>query len=199
MLRVGLTGGIGSGKTTVSEIFHSLDVPVIDTDEIAREIASVDGPAYSSIVNSFGSSILNQDGSINRRKLAEIVFNSHQDKHKLEQILHPLIWLLTEQKIQQLESAYCIIVVPLLFEGQHQQRFNAIIVVDADEQQQLSRVESRDRRSRNDILDIMSHQLSREQRLLKADYIINNTGDIRDLRQQVEALHATFQSLSTSA
>jgi len=192
MLRVGLTGGIGSGKSTVANLFKQLGVSVIDTDEIAHQISSPDGPAYPAIVEQFGADILSADNTINRKKLAGIVFNTKKRKQQLEAILHPLIWLIVEQQAQEASSPYCIIVVPLLIEGQHQKRFNNILVIDSDESLQIDRATSRDNRSEEDIQAIINNQVSREQRLASADHIIINNDNLSTLNAEVQKLHEEF-------
>jgi len=192
MFRVGLTGGIGSGKSTVANIFKQLGVSVIDTDDIAHQISSPDGPAYPAIIEQFGAGILSTDQTINRKKLADIVFNNVQKKQQLEAILHPLIWLIVEQQVQEASSPYCIIVVPLLIEGQHQKRFNSILVIDSDENLQIDRASSRDNRSKEDIQAIINNQVTREQRLASAEFIIVNNDDLNTLNIEIQKLHDDF-------
>ena len=192
MYRVGLTGGIGSGKSTVADLFKLLGISVIDTDLIAHEISLPDGPAYQSIIEQFGSDILNDDRTINRHKLARVIFSDKEKKQQLEATLHPLIWLIVEQQVQEASSAYCIIVVPLLVEGQHQKRFNSILVVDSDENQQIERVIDRDSRSKEDIQAIINNQVSREQRLAAANHVIDNNKDLDSLKTEVMKLHEIF-------
>lgn len=192
MFRVGLTGGIGSGKSTVANMFKQLGVSVIDTDEIAHQISLPDGPAYPAIVEQFGADILSANQTINRKKLAGVVFSDKEKKQQLEAILHPLIWLIVEQQAQEASSPYCIIVVPLLIEGQHQKRFNSILAIDSDESLQIDRVASRDSRSKGDIQAIINNQASREQRLASADYIIVNNDNLSTLSKEVHKLHEEF-------
>lgn len=196
MYRVGLTGGIGSGKSTVANIFSELGICVIDTDLIAHQIMSSDGPAYQPVIEQFGSEILNKDHSINRKKLASIVFNSAQEKQKLESILHPLIWLIVEQQVQQCHTPYCIVVVPLLFEGQNESRFDSVLVIDSPEEMQIQRVLERDKRSIDEIHRIMDNQLSRDERLKKADKIITNDSDPDKLTLDIKALHKEYLLLA---
>ncbi len=187
-----MTGGIGSGKSTVADLFKQLGISVIDTDDIAHQISSPDGPAYPAIVEQFGADILSADQTINRKKLASIVFNDKVRKQQLEAILHPLIWLIVEQQAQEASSPYCIIVVPLLIEGQHQKRFNSILVIDSDESLQIDRVISRDNRNEKDIQVIINNQASREQRLASADYIIVNNDNLSTLTTDVQKQHEEF-------
>lgn len=198
MYRVGLTGGIGSGKTTVANLFKKLGITIIDTDLISHQVSSPDGPAYSAIIEQFGPEVLNKDQSIDRRKLAHIIFNSEEKKKILENILHPLIWLIVEQQVQLSQSQYCIIVVPLLFEGDHQQRFDCTLVVDSTETMQISRVKKRDQRSEDEIRSIIQNQIPRQQRLEMADYVIVNNGDMGSLQRQVKTQHETFLAASSS-
>lgn len=198
MLRIGLTGGIGSGKSTVAEIFSALGVAVIDTDEIAHSLLHPDGAAYEKVVEIFGEQVLTPDQTIDRRKLARIVFNSEDKKKLLESILHPLIWLIVEQKISLINTSYCMIAVPLLIEGKHQHRFDRILVVMTEPDQQIARVIKRDNRSEEEIKAIINNQTSDANRLQAADDVIYNNDSRKNLIKQVEKLHAAYLRLSKS-
>ncbi len=192
MFRVGLTGGIGSGKSTVADLFAKQGVSIIDTDLIAHQITQPDGPAYQSIINTFGSDILSTDGTIDRKKLASIVFHSKEKKNLLESLLHPLIWVTVEQQVTLSESPYCIIVVPLLFEGKHQDRFNSTLLVHCPKEEQIKRVTKRDHRTADDIRAIMKNQISTDKKLEFSDRKINNTGSIDSLENEVKRLHKIY-------
>lgn len=192
MLRVGLTGGIGCGKTTVSNLFAELGVSIIDTDVIAHQITQPDGPAFQAVINTFGIDILSTDGTINRKQLANIIFNSEEKKKQLESLLHPLIWIIVEEHVFNSQSPYSIIVVPLLFEGQHQARFNSTLLVHCTEEDQINRVKARDQRSENDIKAIMDSQISSNEKLKLCDQSIQNTGEINTLRAEVKRLHQIY-------
>jgi len=196
MLRVGLTGGIGCGKSTVANLFSELGVPVIDTDIIAHQIMMPDGPAYQSVLDKFGYDCLSADQTIDRKKLASIVFKSKEQKQQLENILHPLIWLIAEQQINDTNYPYCVVVVPLLFEGSHQTRFNSTLVVDCAEEEQIKRVSIRDSRTKAEISAIMKNQIQRSERLSLADDIIYNLDTTDSLQTDIDTLHQKYIKLS---
>lgn len=205
MLVIALTGGIGSGKTTVSDIFKSKNIPVIDTDIIAREIVEQGKPAYIEIVNIFGKEILYEDKNINRQVLGEIIFSSDKKRLQLENILHPIIWnnvkyliaLLTKSNLKQ--PPYCIVVVPLLLENITQKKpvtFDRILVIDTEEEMQLKRTKYRDNSDEATIKNIIKSQVTRQVRLEAADDIILNTGDFESLDNQVTSLHKQYLKLA---
>lgn len=192
MFRVGLTGGIGSGKSTVADLFASLGITVIDTDVIAHQITQPEGPAYEAIIDAFGDKIVSVDNTIDRKKLANIVFHSKEKKTLLESILHPLIWLIAEQRASSSPTPYCIIVVPLLFEGVHQSRFNTTLLIHCSEEEQIDRVKKRDLRSMDDIKAIIKNQMPDNKKLKLADHVIINSGDIDVLEHEVKLLHKEY-------
>ena len=192
MFRVGLTGGIGSGKSTVAALFENLGTPIIDTDLIAHQITQPDGPAYQAIINTFGSGIISDDSTINRKELANIVFHSEEKKRQLEELLHPLIWIIVEQQVLSCDFEYCIVVVPLLFEGNHQSRFNSTLLVSCSEDEQISRVKQRDQRSSDDIKAIISNQTNNEKKISLADTVIHNSGSLELLESEVKKLHKMY-------
>jgi len=196
MLRVGLTGGIGCGKSTVANLFAEHGTPVIDTDIIAHQIMMPDGPAYQSVIDKFGYDCLLPDQTIDRKKLASIIFNSEKQKQQLEKILHPLIWIIAEQQISSCNFPYCIVVVPLLFEGSHQARFNSTLVVDCTEEDQIKRVRKRDNRSKEAIAAIMKNQIQRPERLKLANDIIINSDTSNNLQTDIDKLHQKYIKLS---
>ena len=186
---IGLTGGIGSGKSTVARQFAKLGVPIIDTDIIARQLVQPGTAALQKIIQHFDSAILLENGELNRRALGKIVFSNASEKIWLENLLHPLI---REQAIAAAlatTSPYCIIVIPLLFEHQHDYPLDKIVTLDSPLELQIERVAQRDGLNREDILAIIHQQVSREQRLAKADEIIVNDGDETHLIEQVNKLH----------
>ncbi|ALQ50402.1 dephospho-CoA kinase [Nitrosomonas ureae] len=196
-LIVGLTGGIGSGKSTVGQYFVDLGIDVIDTDAIARMLTEPDGLAMNSIKDSFGQTMLAADGSLNREKMRNLIFSDNNYKLALENILHPLILAETLQQVSKALSPYIIIAIPLLFETDD---FNKLIqrslVVDCEEKQQILRTMKRSKLPENQIKAIIATQISRASRLQKADDIIVNNLDIAYLKVQVAQLHKKYLSLS---
>ena len=189
---VGLTGGIGSGKTTVANYFQRLGIDIIDTDIIARQIVQPGTEALQKIVGHFGKSILLENSELNRKALGKIIFANPVEKTWLESLLHPLIRKEAIAKAKISSSAYCIIVIPLLFETNNNYPLDKIIVVDSPLEKQIERVEKRDHLSREAILAIIHQQISREERLKKADEIIMNDGDEANIIQQVKELHESL-------
>ena len=199
MLIIALTGGIGSGKTTVSEIFKSKNIPIIDTDVIARQIVEQDKPAYIEILKIFGKEILNKDNSINRQALRKLIFSSTEKRLQLESILHPVIWQEVKSQLSSLTSPYCIIVVPLLFENFTKitaVKFDRILVIDTEEEMQIKRSQKRDNSNIELIKNIMKSQVSRQTRIDTADDIILNTGNLDSLNKKVDSLHQQYIKLS---
>ncbi len=202
MLKVGLTGGIGSGKTSVSDLFGNLGIPVIDTDVIAHKLVNDNAEVLQEIVETFGQDVLNIDGRLNRKKLAQIIFNVKQNKQLLEDILHPKIKDDVLAQLHELVSqpdhpAYAIIVVPLLFEANYD-FIDRILVVIADEKTRIERVQQRDHRSMSEIRAIIANQLDYEEQLKESDDIIENNSNIKNLESQVSKLHKQYLQLSSS-
>ncbi len=192
MLVVGLTGGVGSGKSTVAKLFAELGAPVIDADVIAREVTQVDKPAFASIIKHFGKEILLPDGTIDRAKLRNIIFSDSKQRLWLEHLLHPLIREEMKKQISTLTAPYCIAVIPLLLEVEFYSFINRILVVDAPEQAQVQRVITRDKATQSDIEAIIKTQASRQDRRARAHDIIINDGNKDDLIPQVEKLHEKY-------
>ncbi len=200
MLRVGLTGGIGSGKTSVSDLFKKLGVPVIDTDIIAHELVNNNPEVLQEITDAFGQDMLSLDGKLNRKKLAQIVFKVKDNKQRLENILHPKIQVKVLNQLHNLATKtkppeYAIIVVPLLIEANYNNFIDRILVVMADEPKRIERVQQRDDRSVNEIRSIINNQINDEKRQQKADDIIENNNDINSLNIQVKELHTKYKHL----
>lgn len=195
-LTIGLTGGIGSGKTTVANLFAERGVAVIDTDLIAHQLTAVDGSAIAAIRAAFGDDFIAANGAMDRKKMREQVFSDQTAKQRLEAILHPLIRNETTLAIQQASGLYVMVVVPLLVEsGNWQQRVTRVLVIDCDEQTQILRVMQRNAMNETQVRAIMAVQATRQQRLQAAnDVIINNAG-AEMLAPQVERLHALYMSL----
>ncbi len=195
MLKIGLTGGIGSGKTTVADCFASLGVPVIDADKIAHELAAPGQPALQAIASAFGPDILCDDGQLDRARLRAIVFNDTARRKQLEEILHPRIRAEMRRRIADIEASaapYCILSIPLLLETGQTDLVDRILVVDTLEDLQYHRVRVRNGLPDAEIAAIIHAQVSREQRLAVADDIIANDGGLEELRQHVLGLHQRY-------
>jgi dephospho-CoA kinase len=195
MLVIGLTGGIGSGKSTVAKFFAELGVEIIDTDQIAREVVAPDTKALAKIVEHFGKEILDNK-QLNRKKLKDIVFQNSTEREWLEQLLHPLIRQAMGQYILKVKSAYCIVVIPLLVEKKANGIIDRILVVDLPEEQQITRAQQRDDLSRDQVNAILKAQATKEQRLAAADDVIYNDKDLYHLKQQVVKLHQRYLELA---
>jgi len=192
MLTVALTGGIGSGKTQVSDYFVSLGVPVIDTDIISRQLVEPGQPALDKITESFGHQLLFASGQLDRAALREIIFNDATARKKLEDILHPAIREKVQHQLQALSFPYVIIVIPLYVETGQFLKTDRILVVDCPQEIQKKRVLARDNVSMEQLGKILEAQVTREQRLAVADDIIVNDADIETLQHKVRQLHEQY-------
>ncbi len=189
---IALTGGIGSGKSTVSSIFGKFGIDIIDTDEISRELTARNGPAIGRILEAFGKDYI-EAGSLNREKMRKLVFSDESSKQKLEAILHPLIREEVEKRIASVGSPYYVIVVPLLFEtGHYRDLADRILVVDCSESLQIARTMARSGLTRDEVLSIMKNQATRPARLAGADDIVANEGGPEALEMAVAALHSKY-------
>lgn len=195
-LRIGLTGGIASGKSTVSGLFESLGVAVIDTDIIARELVQPGQPALDEIRAAFGSAVFSADGTLNRSAMRHRVFADHAARQQLEAILHPRIRQETLHRMAATMGDYVVVVVPLLNDSPLRDQLDRILVVDCDEDTQLKRLLTRDAESKEQARRILASQPGREQRLAIADDIIHNDMDVESLASQVSALHDIYTSLA---
>lgn len=200
-LIIGLTGGIGSGKSEVCRRFIARGIPVIDADIIARDVVEAGQPALEQIRIHFGDSILlttedNQPPALNRAKLREIIFSNPNEKTWLEQLLHPLINQQIRVQLEQTASPYSILASPLLLETQQYLLVNRVLVVDATEQLQIERASQRDTKNEAQIRAIMQTQLSRQERCARANDIIQNHGDLSELDEQVGKLHLLYMELA---
>ncbi len=196
MLRVALTGGIGSGKSTVARMFTAHGVPVVDADEIAHRLVQRGQPAYLEIVEAFGTEILSADGEIDRPRLGGRIFDSADERRRLEAIVHPRVRREIVARVQALQAPYCIIVVPLLIEAGMQDLADRILVVDCNEQRQIERVRERSGLSDDRIRRIMAAQISSSERRNLADDLIINDADLVHVQAQVDRLHALYHALS---
>ena len=196
MLKIGLTGGIGCGKSTVARIFEQLKTPIIDADEIAHQLVAIGQPALAQIRQDFGTVVFKPDGSLDRKKLSEIVFSDPEQKQKLESILHPLVYRSIQAKIKQLNTPYCIICIPLIFETNMTQLVDRILVVDCSFETQIERVRKRDNMTIEKIQSIINSQVSRAFRKAHANDLIDNSETDDRLAEAVKKLHNLYLSIS---
>ncbi len=192
---IGLTGGIGSGKSAAGNEFSKLGITVIDADLVAKEAASKNSTAYKNIVDHFGNDILDDFENIDRKKLRDIIFSKPSQKEILESFLHPVIKENITNKILSSKSDYTIIMVPLIFETNSMNQYQRILVVDCDEELQISRATKRDNSNKEDIQKILNSQASREERLSIADEVILNNSSIEFLKQEVLKVHKIYMDL----
>lgn len=193
---IGITGGIGSGKTAATDAFATLGITVVDADLVSRDVVQPGQPALTAIAGHFGSHILLPDGNLDRKALREIIFREPAAKQWLEALLHPLIRQEIISRLQQGNSAYTLLSSPLLLETDQQTLCSRVLVIDAPETLQLERTLARDNSSADTIKAIMASQFSRQQRLDRADDVIVNDGDLAALHKAVQALHKTYLELS---
>jgi dephospho-CoA kinase len=196
VLKIGLTGGIGCGKSTVAELFAAFNVPVIDADDIAHQLVAVGQPALALIKQAFGEDSLNADGSLNRHFIRELVFSEASQKQKLEAIVHPLVYQTILAHTALLDAPYCIISVPLLFETNKTDFVDRVLVVDCPVETQIERVVGRDHLTVERVQAIIDTQVSRAFRTEKAHDVIDNTKTATELAVQVKKLHNLYLSLS---
>lgn len=193
---VGLTGGIGSGKSAAANFFQNEGITVIDADELSREVIEQDTPGFEKIVDCFGSAIIDSDGSINRAFLRQEVFDDEKKKKLLESIIHPLVRDLMIEKIAASQSPYSIIMVPLIFETNSMSNYNRILVIDCDPIVQLERAMLRDKNSKIQIQKIIDSQCSREERISIANDIIPNNDSLENLKIRSIAMHKFYLGIS---
>jgi dephospho-CoA kinase len=200
MLRIGLTGGIASGKSAASDCFASLGVPVIDTDLISRELVQPGTEGLQQIIENFGESILDETGMLDRARLRAIVFASDDKRQLLEEILHPAIRNRVEELVAEITQApYVIIVIPLLFETRYPIPVDRVLLVDVNEDLQLERLIQRDNLDREQARAMLRAQTTRQQRLQMADDIIRNNGSIEELHAQLRTLHHDYLVMADKA
>jgi dephospho-CoA kinase len=194
---VGLTGGIGSGKSTVAQFFKELGVMVINSDQIAHDLLLPDSTIFNKVIDHFGKGLLNNDGSLNRKTLGSIIFKDPQERLWLESLLHPLI----KEEIQKRcagvsKHQYAIVEIPLLIEAKFQNSVDRILVIDCPESTQIKRIEQRDPAISSYLKDILVNQSSREKRKAEAQDIIDNTQSLNALKKKVSDLHLLYIELS---
>ncbi len=192
---IGLTGGIGSGKSAAANFFQNEGITIIDADDLAREVIETNTPGFKSIVDYFGSKIIDSDGSINRGHLRKEAFNDEEKKKFLESIIHPLVRDLMADRITASNSPYSIIMVPLIFETNSMNNYNRILVIDCDQKLQLERATLRDNNSKQQIQKIIDSQCSREERISIANDIIPNNDSLENLKIRTMAMHEFYLGL----
>jgi dephospho-CoA kinase len=195
-LRIGLTGGIASGKSTVAQRFLELGVPVIDADAAARAVVAPGQPGLSQVLERFGDGVLTQNGELDRRALRNLIFSDPGSRRDLEAILHPLIRAEMDQNAEKTQGPYIVMAIPLLVEGGQSDRVDRVLVVDVDEAAQLQRLMARDGGSIEQARAILASQAGRSARLAAADDVLLNSGTVPDLRQALDHLHERYLRLA---
>ncbi len=195
-LRIGLTGGIASGKSTVARRFTELGIPVIDADESSRIVVAPGQPGLEQVIQRFGPGVLSAEGELDRRALRNLIFADPGKRRDLEAILHPLIRADMERRAAGAVGAYLVMAIPLLVENAARDRVDRILVVDADEAAQLERLTARDSVSLEQARAILAAQASRESRLKAADDVLVNSGTVAQLREAVDRLHQRYLRLA---
>src|ERR1700722_9425773 len=198
--RIGLTGGIASGKSTVTQRFAELGVPVIDADVASRTVVEPGTPGLAQVVARFGAGVLHADGQLDRRALRDLIFKEASLRRALDAILHPLIRAEMEREAAQAKAPYVVMAIPLLVEGGNAgKRVDRVLVVDADETLQMRRLQARDGSSPEQARAILSSQASRAARLDQADDVLLNSGTVAELRQAVDRLHEQYLQLAQTS
>ena len=204
-LVVGLTGGIGSGKTTVAKLFETLGAGLVDTDEIAHELTRAGQPAVEQIRKQFGHEYLDAEGAMHRARMRNLVFSDAQARSRLEAILHPLIRAAAQARVDSSPAAYVLLVVPLLVEagrvetGSYRGQVQRVLVVDCEEELQVERTMRRGGLSEQQARAIIASQATREQRLRAADDVIANNAGLAELAEQVRKLHTRYLAMAAKA
>lgn len=198
MLVIGLTGGIGSGKSTVARYFAQLGVPVIDADAVARDLVAPGGDTFHEIVAQFGADVLRPDGALDRARLRERVFQHPAERRALEDILHPRIYEEMRRQIMLLRAPYCVAVIPLLLETGRRDFVDRVLVVDASETLQRTRAQHRDGASAEEVDAVMRAQVNRETRRRAANDIISNEEDFEALKRETEVLHRRYLAMASA-
>jgi dephospho-CoA kinase len=199
-LRIGLTGGIASGKSTATQRFAELGVPVIDADLASRSVVAPGNPGLAQVVQRFGPEVLDARGHLDRPALRARIFNDPDSRRALDAILHPLIRSAMEREAAAAQGPYVVMAIPLLVEsGNARARVDRVLVVDVDETLQIQRVQARDGTSPEQARAILASQVSRSARLAEADDVLLNSGSVADLRQAVDHLHEQYLQLAKSS
>ncbi len=195
---VALTGGIGSGKTTVLQLFKEFGVPVTSADEIARDLMNNDQNIREKVIAHFGDDFVDQNGNILRNKIRQIIFASKPDRRWLEELLHPKIRQLMVNFAAQIDYPYCVVEIPLLLEAKMEDCADIILTVDCPEELQISRTMQRDGNTRFEVQSIIHSQITRKERLERSDDVIENTEDLAFLRKQVELFHQRYLEIAST-
>lgn len=198
-LIIGLTGGIGSGKTTAANIFAELGIELVDADIVAREVVAIGTSGLAQIVDYFGSEILNPDASLNRSMLRERIFSEPAEREWINALLHPMIRTEMLKQLDNTQSPYSILIAPLLFENGLDRLVHRTLLIDISPEQQRNRTMFRDSVPAQQVQSIIDSQASREDKLSKADDVIDNHGKISALRSKIIALHNNYLKLSNNA
>ena len=189
---IGLTGGIGSGKSAAATLFKDIGVDLIDADDLARDSLNINSEGYQLFIEKFGDKYLDENKNINRELIRTLIYNDSDAKSKLESIIHPIVRSGIETFIKNKKSDYCIIVVPLIFETNSSKIYDRVLVIDCDVDIQISRTSKRDNQAKSDIENIVNKQATREQRLSIADEVIVNNGSLDLLRNEVLKIHKKY-------
>ncbi|MEO8007469.1 MAG: dephospho-CoA kinase [Betaproteobacteria bacterium] len=198
-LAIGLTGGIGSGKTTVAQLFALNGAGLVDADEISHRLTTPGQPAVAEIARKFGPQFVATDGSLDRGRMRNLVFADSSARQDLEAILHPLIRQEIAREVRELNAPYIVVVVPLLFEtGTYRNELHRILVVDCAPDTQICRVMARSGLSRDEVLSILASQVPRQERLRMADDVIHNDNGLEALEAQIIPLHVRYLGLATN-
>jgi dephospho-CoA kinase len=197
-LRIGLTGGIASGKSTVEQRFRELGIPVINADDSARAVVAPGEPGLAAVIAHFGSRMLTPQGELDRRALRSLIFADPKSRKELETILHPLIRSDMDRRILESDGPYIVVSIPLLIEGGARDRVDRVLLIDADESLQLERLMSRDAVSAEEARATLAAQASRAARLQGADDVLQNAGSVSELRQAVDRIHQRYLELAAA-
>lgn len=195
MVKIGLTGGIGSGKSTATKYFSKLGIPIIDADEISHELTRPGSVIYKKIIKRFGEEILGKNRQIDRKKLSKMIFSDEKKRLWLENTIHPCVRKQINKTIKLLKTPYCIIDVPLLFETKFPPKIDRILAIDCPKNTQIQRVRKRSQCSINHAKAIIDTQINRKERLLRANDIICNTKSLLELKKMVKRMHEYYLSV----
>lgn len=198
MLRIGLTGGIGSGKSTVSQRFAHHGIVVVDADAIAHSLTRRGEPAFDNVVRTFGKAVIGADGQLDRVELRRRVFQDPAQRQTLERLLHPLIRSAMQKRVATAGGPYCVLAIPLLIENHQNDLVDRVLVVDAPESRRIDWVKRRSGLSTREVRQIIAAQATRAERLAAADDVIENDGTVTELNQEVDRLHERYLRLAAT-